>query len=100
MSVLPDEVYKRRRNHNNTPESITLIIANYIVAAVALQLFANCSKIGTFFWVTLGALALYNIFNLRKYREDYGKAQIIAYVISIAGLVLLFFLFRSHGQSC
>ncbi|WP_183564626.1 hypothetical protein [Mucilaginibacter sp. SP1R1] len=98
--MLPDEVYKRRPNHNNTPESIILIVANYIVFAVAMQLFAACTKINSFFWVTLAALALYNFFNIRKYRADYGKAQIIAYVISIAGMFLLFFLLRSRELSC
>ena len=98
--MIPEELYKRRPNHNNTPESITLIVTNYIVFVVALQLFASCAKIGTFFWVVLGALAVYNFFSIRKYREDYGKPQFIAYVISIAGLLLLFFLMRGRDLSC
>jgi threonine/homoserine efflux transporter RhtA len=98
--MLPDEVYKRRPNHNNTPESIILIVTNYIVFAVATQLFAACTKIGTFFWVIIAALALYNFFNIRKNREDYGKPQVIAYVISVAGMFLLFFLMRNRELSC
>jgi hypothetical protein len=98
--MLPEEVYKRRPNHNNTSESVILIVANYIVFTVAIQLFATCVRINTFFWVTLAALALYNFFNVRKYREDYGKPQIIAYAVSIAGMLLLFILLRSRGFTC
>ncbi|MDN5287361.1 MAG: hypothetical protein JWR38_3635 [Mucilaginibacter sp.] len=98
--MLPEEVYKRRPNHNNTPESVTLIVANYIVFAVTIQLFAACAKINTFFWVVLAALALYNFFNIRKYREDYNKSRIIAYAVSIAGMILLFLLLRSRELNC
>ena len=94
--MLPDEVYKRRPNHNNTPESITLIIANFIVFAAATQLFVTCNKISTPFWVIVGALAVYNFFNVRKYREDYGKGQIIAYVLSLAIMVIFFFVMRGR----
>jgi heme O synthase-like polyprenyltransferase len=98
--MVPDGIFKRRPNHNNTPESITLIIANFIVFIVALQLFANCTKINTFFWVVLGALGVYNFFSIRKYREDYGKPQVIAYIVSIVALIVLFVLLRSRPQSC
>lgn len=95
--MLPDEVYKRRPNHNNTPESITLIIANFIVFAVATQLFVSATKIGTFFWVVVGALAVYNFFNIRKYREDYNKAQVIAYILSLVIMVIFFFVMRGRS---
>ena len=98
--MLPDEVYKRRPNHNNTPESITLIIANFIVFAVATQLFVTCNKINTFFWVIVGALAVYNSFNIRKYREDYHKPQIIAYILSLVIMVIFFFVMRGRSQGC
>jgi hypothetical protein len=98
--MLPDEVYKRRPNHNNTPEYITLIIANFIVLAVATQLFAGCSKIGTFFWVIMGGLAVYNFFSVRKYREDFHKPQIIAYILSVIIMVILFVAMRMHTQNC
>jgi len=93
-------VFNRRQNHNNTPESITLIITNVIVFIVATQIFANCTKISTFYWVVMGALGVYNFFNIRKYREDYGKPQVIAYVISIIVLIAMFFLLRSRAQTC
>jgi uncharacterized membrane protein YwaF len=98
--MLPDEVYKRRPNHNNTPESITLIIANFIVFSLAIQLFASCAKINTFFWVILGTLVLYNFFNIRKYREDYQKPQVIAYILSLVILIGFFFLMRSRNLTC
>ncbi|WDF78780.1 hypothetical protein PQ469_02010 [Mucilaginibacter sp. KACC 22773] len=95
--MLPDEVYKRRPNHNNTPESITLIIANFIVFAVATQLFVSAAKIGTFFWVVVGALAVYNFFNIRKYREDYNKGQVISYILSLIIMVIFFFVMRGRS---
>jgi uncharacterized membrane protein HdeD (DUF308 family) len=94
--MLPDEVYKRRPNHNNTPESITLIIANFIVFAAATQLFVTCNKIGSFFWVIVGALVVYNFFSVRKYREDYGRPQVIAYVLSLVILIIFFFVMRGR----
>jgi uncharacterized membrane protein HdeD (DUF308 family) len=95
--MLPDEVYKRRPNHNNTPESISLIIANFIVFAVATQLFVSASKIGTFFWVVVGALAVYNFFNIRKYREDYNRPQVIAYILSLVVMVIFFIVMRGRS---
>jgi ABC-type sugar transport system permease subunit len=52
------------------------------------------------YWFVLGALGVYNFFNIRKYREDYGKAQYIAYVVSIIVLIAMFFLLRSRAQNC
>ena len=98
--MIPPEIYKRRRRHNNTPESALLIIANYIVFAICTQLFAMCNKINSFFWVTLGLLALYNFYIIRKNREEYDRIHIIAYVLSIVGLALLFFLFRLKATPC
>jgi hypothetical protein len=93
MALVPEELFKRRRNHNNTPESILLIIANYIVVAVNITLFVNKQHINWFFWVVIGFLALYNYYTIRRNREEYTKVNIIAYIISIVGLFLLFFLF-------
>ncbi|RCH54615.1 hypothetical protein DJ568_12410 [Mucilaginibacter hurinus] len=98
--MIPEELYKRRRRHNNTPESTLLIIANYIVAAVGIQLFAMCQKINWFFWVVIGCLALYNFFTIRKNREEYDKVHIYAYVASLMGLVLLFILLRLRATPC
>ena len=87
----PRPVFNRR--HFNTPESFTLIVTNYIIVAVSLSIFASHHKIHWFFWVIFGLLAVYNVFSLRKNWSEYDKASIIAYIISVAGLGLLFLLF-------
>jgi hypothetical protein len=90
--MLPEEVFKRR--HFGTPQSFFLITVNYIVLAVSIQFFAMSATISLSFWIVMGLLALYNIYKLRRDREEYDKIRIIAYIISIAGLVLMFFAFR------
>ncbi|HVS92327.1 MAG TPA: hypothetical protein VHE59_09860 [Mucilaginibacter sp.] len=85
-------IFKRR--HYGTPESFTLITINYIVVALGLAIFTNSEhKINWFFWIILGVLALYNAFDLYRHREEFNKISIIAYVISLAGLGLLFLIF-------
>jgi hypothetical protein len=98
--MLPKEVFNRRRTHNNTPESVMLIFVNYIVMAVAVQGFALCDKIGWFFWTIVAGLALYNFFNIRRNYELYNKPAIIAYAISIAGIIGLFLFFRLRPHNC
>jgi 4-hydroxybenzoate polyprenyltransferase len=95
--MLPEEVYKRR--HYGTPQSFFLIIVNYIVLILAMQFFVGCT-INYWFWISMGLLAAYNVYQLRREREEYDKARIIAYVISLAGLILLFFVLRSSMQHC
>ena len=96
--MLPEEVYKRR--HYGTPQSFFLIIVNYVVLVLAMEFFATCIKINWFFWVVTGLLAVYNVFKIRREREEYDRTRIIAYVISLAGLLLLFFVLRSGAQHC
>jgi 4-hydroxybenzoate polyprenyltransferase len=93
--MLPDELYKRK--HYGTPQSILLIIANYVVVAVATSLFALSGTINTFFWVVIGVLAIYNFTNIRKDREEYNRIRIIAYIVSLVVLALLFILLRLKG---
>ncbi len=79
------------RRHYGTPETFNLIVINYAVVAFGLMAFSTSNhKIYWFFWVVLGVLALYNAFNIYRYREEYNKIAIIAYVISVAGMSLLF----------
>jgi len=94
--MIPEEVFKRRRRHNNTPESILLIIANFIVVSVSLALFTDKKHVSWFFWVVIGLLAVYNFFTIRRNREEYNKITIIAYIISIIVLCLLFFLLKGR----
>ncbi|RYY32113.1 MAG: hypothetical protein EOP46_19705 [Sphingobacteriaceae bacterium] len=98
--MVSEEFYKRRPRHNNTPESTLLIIANFVVFAVATQLFAMCANINKFYWVVLGVLALYNFFVIRKNLEEFNKPRLIAYVLSIIVLIGLFFLMRSRAGNC
>jgi hypothetical protein len=91
--MLPEEVFKRRRRHNNTPESVLLIIANYIVISLSITLFTDKNHISWFFWVVAGLLATYNFFTIRKNHEEFTRPIIIAYTISVIVLVGVFFLF-------
>lgn len=96
--MLPEELYKRK--HFGTPESLILIVVNYVVIAFAIELFAMCTKINWMFWVSIVLLSLYNVYTIRRNREEYGKNNIIGYIASLAGLVLMFVLFRMKAQPC
>ena len=95
--MLPDDLYKRK--HYGTPQSILLIMANYVVFAVDISLFASSAAINPFFWVVIGVLAIYNFANIRKDREQYNRLRIIAYAISLALMVLVFILLRVNIQN-
>lgn len=96
--MIPEEIFKRRRNHNNTPESVLLIITNYIVFSLALALCSNKGHIHWFFWVITAFLAWYNVYVIRRNPDEYGnKATRIAYAISLAALVAVFFLFKANS---
>ena len=98
--MIPDNLYKRRRNHNNTPKSLLLILANYATVLVSTSLFTNCTSINTFFWIVMAGLGVYNYFTIRRFRDEFNTATIIAYVISLVILISLFILFRVSGQGC
>lgn len=93
--MLPEEIYKRRPQHNNTPASILLIITNFVVTAGAFALFADKDHVGWFFWVVEAVLALYNYYTIRKNLEEFeNKGILYSYIFSLALLVAMFFLFR------
>jgi len=96
--MLPEELYKRRRNHNNTPKSLLLIFANYIVVLVSASLFTSCNKINWFFWVIVAGMSVYNYFDIRRFHEEYNKVTIIAYVVSLVVLIGLFVGFVVKGN--
>jgi 4-hydroxybenzoate polyprenyltransferase len=98
--MIPEEIYKRRRNHNNTPPSLLLVITNTIVLAVLIQVFTGCKAINNFFWVAIAVLALYNIYTVRKNREEYNRLNIIVYVGSLLFMVFLFYYFSTHSGNC
>jgi hypothetical protein len=93
--MIPEEVFKRRPRHNNTPESTLLIIANFIVVSAGLTLFTDHKHIHWFFWVVIFSLAVYNFFTIRRNREEFaGRIVLISYLSSIVILIALFFIFR------
>jgi len=91
--MVSDDIFKRRRNHNNTPKYALLIITNYVVCCA---LFTLDVKLNWFFGLTIILLAVYNYFNIRRNIEEFTRPVIIAYAISLAGLVLLYFI--AHNQ--
>jgi len=96
--MIPEELFKRRRRHNNTPESTLLILANFIVICLATSLFTSKTHINWFFWVVLGLLAVYNFFTIRRNREEFqNKIIIISFVVSTLVLVGLFFVFKGRS---
>jgi len=88
------ELFTRRPRHNKTPKYVLLIIANYVVCCA---LFTLDVKLNWFFFITLGLLAVYNYFNIRRNIEEYTRQIVIAYSISLLGLILLFIL--AHNQA-
>jgi FtsH-binding integral membrane protein len=88
----PNELYKRR--HYGTPQSVMLLLTNYLVFGISTALFATDKTINWFFWVCVGALVVHNFFNIRKDREEYNRFRIIAYVVSILLMAVMFVLFR------
>lgn len=96
--MIPDELFKPK--HFGTPGSFYLITVNFIVLALSVQFFASCTQINWFFWVSIGLLAVYNVYQIRFYRDEYDKTRIIAYIISLIGMVFMFFVFRSGASHC
>lgn len=90
--MIPEELYKRRRRHDNTPASMVLIITNYIVTTI---LFTSINATSWFFYVVLAGLALYNYYTIRRNREEYNRITIIAYIAGWAGIILLYFVTRN-----
>jgi hypothetical protein len=90
--MIPEELYKRRRRHDNTPATMVLIITNYIVATI---LFTSVSATSWFFAVVMAGLIMYNIYTIRRNRDEITRTNIIAYTVGWAGIVLLFFVTRN-----
>ena len=98
--MLPEGLYKRRKNHNNTPPTVLLVFTNCIVLALLIQAFTGCTSINNFFWVAVAALALYNVYTIRRNAGDYNRINVIIYIGSIAFMVFLFFYFSSQPRNC
>lgn len=89
--MVPEEVFKRR--HYGTPESFSLIVANYVVLAIIMSIFGT-SNLHWMFWVCLGLLAAYNANIIRRNLTEFSGTKMIGYIISLLGLIGMFFLFR------
>ncbi|MVN19997.1 hypothetical protein [Mucilaginibacter arboris] len=96
--MIPEEIYKRR--HFGTPESVSLIVINYIVTVISIEAFAMCTHIKWFFWVVMGLLAIYNIFQVRKNLEVFDRKNLLVYGFSLVLLLVVFFLLRTKAQPC
>jgi hypothetical protein len=96
--MIPEELFKRR--HFGTPESVSLIVTNYIVTIIAIECFAMRTCINWFFWVVIGLLAVYNFFQIRKNREVFDRKNLIVYGISLVLLLAVFFLLRIKAEPC
>ncbi len=92
--MLPEEVFKRR--HRGTPESFSLIIVNTIILALIGPGFIKCHHIGLVFWIGLAGLALYNIYTVRRNRENFDKAAMIAYILSVVVFAVIIILLATR----
>ncbi len=90
--MIPEDIYKRR--HFGTPQSVSLIVTNYIVVVIAVQVFAMSNPISWFFWVVIGLLAVYNFFQIRRNPGDFDRKNMIVYAVSVVLLLAVFFLLR------
>jgi Mg2+/citrate symporter len=96
--MIPDELFKRRPRHNNTPESTLLILANFIVICLDTSLFTTKTHINWFFWVVVGLLAVYNYFQIRRNRDEFeNKVVQISFVASTLVLIGLFFVLKGRS---
>lgn len=98
--MLPEELYKRRKSHDNTPPGVLLIITNCIVLAILIQMFTSCDRINNFFWAAIALLALYNAYTIKRNREEYNKLNTIIYIVSIIGMCLVFYYVNSQPHNC
>lgn len=96
--MIPEELYKRR--HFGTPEAVSLIVVNYVVTVINIELFATCQHINWFFWIILGLLAVYNVYQIRQHPETFHRKNLIVHGISLVLLLIVFFLLRIKAQPC
>jgi len=93
--MIPEEVFKRRPRHNNTPESTLLIIANFIVVSAGIALFIHKNQVNWFFWIVIVLLSVYNFFTIRRHKHEFTKTVTIAFSLSVVVLIIVFFVFKS-----
>ncbi|GAB2704503.1 hypothetical protein GCM10027037_32510 [Mucilaginibacter koreensis] len=95
------DIFKFQNRHYSSQAVVSLITANYIVFALAVQLCVECDHIHWFFWVALAGLAVYNFFTIRRNSEEFGEKRIkIVYVSSIILLSVIYYLVGVAGKHC
>jgi len=96
----PPENLFRDRNYSQQ-SLVSLITANYIVFAIAVQASVNCERVHWFLWIVLAGLAVYNYFTIKRNIDEFSekKTQII-YGLSMLGLALLYYLLGVVGLHC
>lgn len=97
--MLPENVFRDR--HYSSQAVVMLITVNYIVFAIGVELCASCTGINWFFWVILAGLVVYNYFTIRRNDEEFAEKRIkITYIVSVAGLAVIYYLLGVVGQHC
>ena len=97
--MLPENVFKDR--HYDSQAVVTLITANYIVFALAVEICVSCTGVNWFFWVILAGLAFYNYYTIRRNSEEFSEKRIqIVYGASVVGLGIVYYLLGVVGQHC
>lgn len=89
--MIPKGIFNPRRGHRNTPPTLLLIITNYIVTSV---LFTSTTTVNWFFCVVLAGLAWYNVYTIRRNRDEITRVNIIIYITSFTGIVALYVITR------
>lgn len=89
--MIPKEIFNPRRGHRNTPPTLLLIITNYIVTSV---LFTTTTTANWFFYAVLAGLAWYNVYTIRRNRDEITRVNVIVYFTSFVGIIALYFVMR------
>ncbi|MCJ8210709.1 hypothetical protein MUY27_13410 [Mucilaginibacter sp. RS28] len=89
--MLPKEVFNRR--HHGTPWIFSLIVVDAILVCFVVPFYAHCAPLNWFFWIFIAGMAAYNAYTIYFNREDFGRINLISYlifiVILIAGILLI-----------
>lgn len=97
--MLPENIFKDR--NYSSQALVTIITANYIVFALAVQMCVSCTGLHWFFWVILAGLAAYNVYSIRFNRDEFAerKTQVI-YAVSVLGLSFIYYLLGVAALHC
>ncbi len=90
------------RDRNYSLQSlISLVTANYIVFALAVQMCTTCTRTHWSLWLILAGLAWYNYYIIRRNRDEFAEKRTqIIYCISILGMGILYYLLAVVALHC